>query len=57
MLLANVSATQAVEVNAENQFYANENFKNAIVNSAQYAYEIKDFKKAGEIMEMGLQTK
>jgi hypothetical protein len=49
MLLATASASQIADVSTK--LIDEENFHNAVVNSANYATEIKDYKKAAEIME------
>jgi hypothetical protein len=56
MLMANASATQVAEANAATQLFENKEFRTAVTNSAQYALEIKDYKKAGEIVEIALKT-
>jgi hypothetical protein len=54
MLLATTSATKIADFSP--QLLENENFRSAMVNSATYAYEIKDYETAGEIIKLSMQT-
>jgi hypothetical protein len=55
MLLATASASQIADVPSELSL-ENEEYHTAVVNSATYAFEINDFKKAEEIIKLALQT-